>query len=110
MDEKVNINKEKESITIRLQRDLDISRNVNLKYIDSERSNKYSYGDAINNNYRFYYFEVIDTKLECMKKNTFKCNGKKYSWKTLDQMYSDKNIVKKNKDVLDFLRRNFDIN
>lgn len=110
LNEEVDIDKEKENIKIRLQRDLEIHGNIDLKYIGNERSNKYSFGDCVNKNYNFYYFEVTDIMLECMRKNTFKCNGKKYSWKTLDQIYSDKNIVKKNKDVLDFVRRICDIN
>lgn len=73
-------------------------------------SEKYSVGDKVNKKYNFHYFEVTSIITDFNDKRTFRCNGKEYCWKTLDQMYADKNIVKKNRDVLDYIRRMCDIN
>lgn len=92
-----------------LKRDMNISNNANIKYIGNNISNKYSFSDKINKKYNFHYFIISNTSFQLNKKYMFKFNGKKYFWKTLDKMYSNKNIVKKNKDVLDYVRQKCEI-
>lgn len=92
-----------------LKRDLNISENVNINYIGNDISNKYSVSDKINKKYNFHYFTIQFINFQFDTKHMFKFNGKRYCWMTLDKMYSSKNIVKKNKDVLDYVRQKCDI-
>lgn len=92
-----------------LQRDLNISEDIECKYIGNKLSEKYSAADKVRKKYNFHYFEITNLTFENDKKGRFRSNGKKYCWKTLDQMYANKNIVKKNKDVLDYVRRMCDL-
>lgn len=104
-------NKAKESRQLRqnLIRDLDIDGKINIKYIGDFESQKYSYGDKVQKKYRFHVFDmkIMNDNIDSNKK--FQSGGKTYCWKTLDQMYADKNITKKNKDVLDYLRKKLEI-
>lgn len=101
--------KELKYITECIKRDLKISEEIEFKYIGNNISEKYSVGDKVRKKYNFHYFQATNIAIDFNNKRTFHCNGKKYCWKTLDQMYSDKNIIKKNKDVLDYVRRMCDI-
>lgn len=101
--------KELKNIKERLSRDLNISDEIHIKYLGNEISEKFSISDKVSKRYNFHYFQVADVVIECGKRNTFYCNGKRYCWKTLDQLYSNKNILKKNKDVLDFIRHMCDV-
>ncbi len=92
-----------------LKRDLDTPENINIKYIGNQISNKYSVADKINKKYNFHYFVVQNINLNFGKKCMFGFNGKRYCWMTLDKMYSNKNIVKKNEDVLDYIRKKCEI-
>lgn len=92
-----------------IKRDLNISEETDLKYIGSKKSEKYSIGDKVRKKYNFHYFQAINIVIDFNGKKTFYHNGKKYCWKTMDQMYSDKNIIKKNGDVLDYVRHICDI-
>lgn len=101
--------KELKNIKECLSRDLNISDDVHLKYLGNEVSEKFSIADKVTKRYNFHYFQVDDVVIKCGKRNTFSSNGKKYCWKTLDQLYHNKNILKKNKDVLDYIRRMCDV-
>ena len=101
--------KELEYIKKCLKRDINIFETIEFKYIGNEISEKYSAGDKISKKYHFHYFLATDIKLSNGNKKSFHFNGKKYCWKTLDNMYADKKIVKKNNDVLDYVRRWCDI-
>lgn len=109
--EEIPFNETKESRHLRqnIVRDLNINETINIKYIGNFVSQKYSYGDKVQKKYRFHVFDVklVNTNIASNKK--FRFGGKTYCWKTLDQMYADKNIVKKNKDVLDYLRQKLEI-
>ena len=101
--------KELKQIKERVRKDLGISAEINFKYIGNEISRKYSFRDKVNKKYNFHYFQAVDAAIDFKGKRTFRCNGKKYCWKTLDQMYASRNIVRKNRDVLDYVRRMCDI-
>ena len=72
-------------------------------------STKFSVSDKVQKKYNFHYFLAIGNDFHFSKKRTFKYKGKKYCWKTLDEMYADKKIVKNNIDVLDYVRHACDI-
>lgn len=92
-----------------IKRDLKISEEIEFKYIGNKISEKYSVGDKVRKKYNFHYFEATNMVIDFNNKRTFRFNGKNYRWMTLDHMYSNKNIVKKNGDVLDYVRRMCDI-
>lgn len=104
-----DINNEMLYIRKALKRDLDIDMPIEISYIGNNISCKPSIPDKINKKYNFHYFQIMSASIDINSKKTFRFNGKKYSWKTLDAMYSNKNIVKKNKDVLDYVRKKCDM-
>lgn len=109
LKEKFSKAKEEKCIRDCLERDLDISEDINFKYMGNELSTKFSVGDKVQKKYNFHFFLVMGNDFGLSKKRTFKYKGKKYCWKTLGQMYADKKIVKNNKDVLDYVRHECDI-
>lgn len=114
-------NKENEASNIKkyLKRDLDLcnSEKINLIYMGNILDPKFSASDKVQKKYNFHFFVVIDSDFHSLKKRRFKyikrtcfkLNGRKYCWKTMDQMYADKRIVKKNKNVVDYVRNKCDI-
>ncbi len=80
----------------------DIKPNM-IRYLGCLNSEKYSVGDKITKKYYFHFYTTTIGTLET-KFKSFKYNGKKFYWLTLDKMYKDRNIVNKNADVLDFIR------
>lgn len=93
-----------------MKRDFNLKGDTEIVYLGNKISDKYSVGDKVRKKYNFHYFEIKNIGLFLDDKKSFKYNGKKYCWMTLDKMYSNKNIVKKNNDVLDYVRRVCDIN
>ena len=41
---------------------------------------------------------------EGMRKDSFQCDGKEYSWMTLDELEQDDNVRKKNSDILNYVK------
>lgn len=41
---------------------------------------------------------------EEMRKDSFQCDGKEYSWMTLDELEQDDNVRKKNSDILNYVK------
>ncbi len=105
IDRQFNEEQEIQKIKENLIRDLNIDEEINIEYIGNDISKKYSVSDKVIKKYNFHYFQVRNYPVKFKSKHTFKFRGKKYCWKTLDQMYSNKNIVKKNEDVLDYIRK-----
>ena len=92
-----------------LQRDLNAKGNISVKYIGNELSIKMSVPNKYTKKYNFHYFIITEINIPAKKNCAFYYNGKKYNWKTIDQMYRSKNILKKNKDVLDYVRKNCEL-
>ncbi len=74
-----------------------------INYLGNFNSEKYSFGDKITKKYLFHIYKTTMDR-QGSKFKSFRYNGKKFSWMTLDKMYKNRNIFKKNKDVLDFIR------
>lgn len=104
LDGPYNIDKEKAHVLACLRRDLNVADDIELEYIGNRISYKYSVSDKIDKKYNFHYFQATNIQIYSNKNYPFRFNGKRYTWKTLDRMYANKNIVKKNKDVLDYVR------
>ncbi len=102
--------KETENLYMLLPRDIGVKKeNLSISYHGFKPSAKYSYGDKINKNYIFHFYVVDIAGNEKIKHKPFRFNGKRYCWMTLENMYLDKNISKKNSDVLDYVRNNMSI-
>lgn len=93
----------------RIKKDLNISKRFNLKYSKELENEKLSVADKVNKRYVFHFFVSEDIETNFTSTKNFRCNGTKYYWKTMVQMYQDRNMKKKNKDVLDFVRKMYDI-
>ena len=109
-DGKFDENAEIKQIKANIKRDLKITDRMNVKYIGEKESRKFSYSDKVTKKFQFHFFEINNGILPNNSESVFKLNGKKYCWKTMDQMYSNKSIIKKNQDVLDYVRGKCDIN
>lgn len=108
LDGAFNITEEEKHIKECLKRDLHIKREVTITYIGNEIKEQYSVGDKVNKKYNFHYFQIAGSESIGGGRKRFYCNGKKYCWKTLDEMYSNKNTVKKNENVLAYVRQKCD--
>lgn len=53
--------------------------------------------------YLFYFYHVELTTADIRLGKSFRYNGNAYVWRSLNQMFSDQNIMKKNGDVVDFV-------
>lgn len=100
---------EEEYICNCLKRDMNILGDIDIEYLGNEKSYKFSVSDKVKKKYNFHYFMITNMNIQSNKKRAFRFNGKQYSWKTLDQMFANKNIVKKNQDVLDYVRKTCDL-
>ena len=84
-------------------------RKINCKYITSRIQQKYSYS---HNENRIYYHRLYEISIshfpERTKRNDFIINGRHYYWMSISDMENDVNIMKKNKEVVDFIKENLD--
>lgn len=88
--------------------DLDCDkRKINCKYITSRIQSKYSYSHNENRIYNHRLYEINISRFpEQIKHNDFTINGKHYYWMSISDMERDENILKKNKEVVDFIKEN----
>lgn len=109
-------NVENESLRIKeaFAADVGVSKErIETTYLGKINSRKYSYGDKVNKQYVFHFFSIGITTLiyekNIKQKGSFRHNGKKFYWMTLDQMFANKNMMKKNGDVLNYVRNSVNI-
>lgn len=97
--------KEQNNICKMLSDDIGVCKeSLNIQYRGYMDSEKYSFGDKVNKKYVFHFYFVELNGYEKLKNRSFKYNGKKFYWMTIDKMLNNKNIKKKNKDVIDYVR------
>lgn len=104
--------KEKELNNIRslFSNDIGIDEdNLTFDYLEILKNRKYSVGDKVTKQYIFHFFLAKIKHNEILQNKSFKHNGKSFYWMTLDQMYANKNISRKNKAVLDYVRNKLSI-
>lgn len=94
-----------DNIRIRLADDLKInSQSIHLKFADKKVQTKYKPSAEEERIYEHTLYEaIIDYMPKDMMKNSFTRNGKIYCWKTIEQMKSDKKIMEKNSEVIEFV-------
>lgn len=100
-----NAQSEQVILTENLKRDL--SFDSNIEFVGDLMSKKYSVGDRVTKKYEFHFFKSAPQNID--RRKNFRAGGKSFRWMTLEKMYSNKNIEKKNKDVLDYVRKHCDI-
>lgn len=65
---------------------------------------KYSHNDKINKHYVFNFFLIKTKPADNLPDDKFEYGGKQYCWMTIPEMLKDRNIVKKNKKVVDYVK------
>lgn len=82
-------------------------RKISCKYITSRIQEKYSYSHNENRTYHHRLYEIsISHFPEKITYNDFSINGRHYYWMSIPEMENDTNIMKKNKEVVDFIKEN----
>ena len=78
---------------------------INCRYISSKVQEKYSESHQENRIYNHRLYEIkIQVFPEDEQKENFVVNGRHYYWMSISDMERDPNIVKKNLDVIDFVK------
>ena len=81
---------------------------INLKYVTSKIHEKYSENDKMNKIYshKFYLADIVDFS-EIMKKDVFEIDGRTYYWMSMSELESDQNVLKKNSDIINYVKESF---
>ena len=76
-----------------------VAQKIHEKYSESAKENKvYSH--------KFYLASITEFP-EFMKKDSFDCDGKTYYWRSIADLEQDKNVQKKNLDILNYVKELF---
>lgn len=104
---KENENNEK-FIIDHLSRDLKLNPDtISLKYVASNHSKKESANSGIEKFYNHRLYSVTLSEYpEFMKHDVFVCDGKTYQWKSISELENDPVAMKKNSDIIDFVKKN----
>lgn len=105
---KENPNNE-EFIRNHISRELKIEPDdIELSYVAQKLHEKYSESAKENKVYSHkFYLAEIKKFPDQMQKDSFKCDGKTYYWKSLAELEEDKNVQKKNMDILNYVKELF---
>lgn len=74
-------------------------------------SEKFSESEKMVKQFHFEFFTTYFSgpELDCFFEDEFDIGGKKFVWKTLDELEADENTVSRNGDVIDHLRKHYSI-
>lgn len=97
---------DEESVINKVSADLNVDKSqINCRYISSKVQEKYSESHQENRIYNQRLYEIkIQVFPEDEQKENFVVNGRHYYWMSISDMERDPNIVKKNLDVIDFVK------
>lgn len=98
---------EKKKIVDNISQDLQFNKeNISIEFKEEVEHTKYSVSNERTKTYkhRFYKVLISNTNNTIVKPN-FKINGKKYKWFSITEMKLNKNIMRKNQDVIEILDR-----
>lgn len=95
-----------EHLVQRLSNSLKVNNNcIKLHYISDRLQPKYSERDHQNKVYQHSLYEGIVSQFpNNMKQTEFTIDGVQYKWFTISEMEADSNIMKKNEDVVSFVK------
>lgn len=105
-----DVDRERKEIEGKIKDHLNISNEMHIEYLGNQHSTKYSYNDKVYKRYNFHFFLIEGINVGATNKTKFEINSRKYCWKTISQMQCNPMIMKKNQDVVDFVRKNCDLN
>ena len=78
---------------------------VTTSYVAHALHCKYSEKDGVYKRYKHTLYHVaLDDVPECMCGETFDLGDKRYSWKSIEELESDNNVMEKNDDVIAFVK------
>lgn len=82
--------------------------NIKLKYVSQKIHEKYSESAKENKIYshKFYLAEITDFP-DFMRQETFECDGKVYHWRSMPELEDNREVQKKNMDILNFVKELF---
>lgn len=97
---------DEESVINKVSADLNVDKSqIYCRYISSKVQEKYSESHQENRIYNHRLYEIkIQVFPEDEQKENFVVNGRHYYWMSISDMERDPNIVKKNLDVIDFVK------
>lgn len=104
--DKIDMIDYEESVINKVSADLNVDKSqINCRYISSKVQEKYSESHQENRIYNHRLYEIkIQVFPEDEQKENFVVNGRHYYWMSISDMERDPNIVKKNLDVIDFVK------
>lgn len=100
-------NKNIKNIKTRLSNELKTPiKSINVDYITENIYQKYSVSDKIQKMYdhKIYYAKISKFNDE-LKNKHFIIDGKKFYWMTIQEMESDPNIIEKNLDIVNLVKK-----
>lgn len=102
---KQNINNE-DFIKSHLSSELKIElKDIDLSFLAQKIHEKYSESAKESKIYcHKFYLATIRKFPDNMTQNTFECDGRKYYWMTIAELEQDKEVQKKNSDVLNYVK------
>lgn len=81
---------------------------INIELVRESETTKYSTPNKRTKSYKHrYYIATISTTNKSIIKKIFKINGKKYHWFSIDEMYQNRKIKRKNQDIVNELKEIF---
>lgn len=82
-----------------------LNMKVTTSYIANAPHCKYSESDQTYKMYKhmLYFFSLSEIP-QYMDSNIFEINNKKYTWKSIQELESDSNVMKKNDDIIAFVK------
>lgn len=84
------------------------NQKLKIKHIGTLNSYKINVGEKCFMNYEFKFYLVSGITLQNSKKR-LKINGNKFKWMSIDKMYANKQMMKKNWDVIDYVNNHTNI-
>lgn len=104
-DEPYDFNKQAEKVKQKFSKDIGIAdSDLKVTYIgESDIHTKICAGKKIEFRYLFHFFHISADKFDSKGNKKFTYDGKQYVWMSLDKMMKNKNIMKKNYDVVDYI-------
>ena len=104
---RTNINDDEKSVKNYVANFLGI-KEFSIKKISEENFTKHSVSANLQKTYHHTFYSVcFDAKKYSKGKRAFKLNRQKYKWFTIPEMKADKNIIRRNKDNVEYIEKTF---
>lgn len=82
-----------------------VKMQVTTSYVTSAPHCKYSESDQVYKQYKHILYSLaVNDVPECMKGDIFELDGKKYAWKSIEELEADSNVMDKNDDIVAFVK------